>query len=193
MQGMVWTACKSFSKKVTLPFSLSKLQVYCNFCSNDLLHAEQPWSSGMMLACHAGDPGSIPGGCSFAASLAALVAAARPPPSRRLQFCRCVWPPSSPPLARLPPGGCNFAAVLAALVAAARPPPSHAVAVLPLVWPPSSPPPARLPPGGCSFAAVWPPPSPPLARFPPAAVAVILPLLLRPPSSPPTCVPSRRF
>ena len=26
---------------------------------------EQPWSSGMMLACHAGDPGSIPGGCTF--------------------------------------------------------------------------------------------------------------------------------
>ena len=26
---------------------------------------QQPWSSGMMLACHAGDPGSIPGGCSF--------------------------------------------------------------------------------------------------------------------------------
>ena len=25
----------------------------------------QLWSSGMMLACHAGDPGSIPGSCSF--------------------------------------------------------------------------------------------------------------------------------
>ena len=24
---------------------------------------EQLWSSGMMLACHAGDPGSIPGSC----------------------------------------------------------------------------------------------------------------------------------
>ena len=102
MQGMVWTACKSFSKKVTLPFSLSKLQVYCNFCSNDLLHAEQPWSSGMMLACHAGDPGSIPGGCSFASR-----------------------PPSSPPLARVLPGGCSFALLLAALVAAARPLPSR--------------------------------------------------------------------
>ena len=31
---------------------------------------QQPWSSGMMLACHAGDPGSIPGGCSFAYVLA---------------------------------------------------------------------------------------------------------------------------
>ena len=30
-----------------------------------IIHAEQPWSSGMMLACHAGDPGSIPGGCRF--------------------------------------------------------------------------------------------------------------------------------
>ena len=28
-------------------------------------HAKHPWSSGKISACHAGDPGSIPGGCIF--------------------------------------------------------------------------------------------------------------------------------
>ena len=121
MQGMVWTACKSFSKKVTLPFSLSKLQVYCNFCSNDLLHAEQPWSSGMMLACHAGDPGSIPGGCNapFAAFRRlhtwAHLPYARSPlarqrdPSRRLQRTFCGFCLRSAQ-ARIP-SGCSSAVV----------------------------------------------------------------------------------
>ena len=30
-----------------------------------LLFLSQPWSSGRILARHAGDPGSIPGGCIF--------------------------------------------------------------------------------------------------------------------------------
>ena len=81
---------------------LGKSTSYIINCFSLKFREQQPWSSGMMLACHAGDPGSIPGGCSFASR-----------------------PPSSPPLARVLPGGCSFALLLAALVAAARPLPSR--------------------------------------------------------------------
>ena len=36
---------------------LINLQIYI------IVIEQQLWSSGMMLACHAGDPGSIPGSC----------------------------------------------------------------------------------------------------------------------------------
>ena len=35
--------------------------VYINNWFSLKFREQQPWSSGMMLACHAGDPGSIPG------------------------------------------------------------------------------------------------------------------------------------
>ena len=41
-------------------------RLQCREVSETYIHKlAQPWSSGMMLACHAGDPGSIPGGCTL--------------------------------------------------------------------------------------------------------------------------------
>ena len=56
-------AIVSFFRGVRAPLLFPCVLIYP---FGDRRHS-QPWSSGMMLACHAGDPGSIPGGCTFVA------------------------------------------------------------------------------------------------------------------------------
>ena len=44
---------------------IHKCIVYYPLFGPSITTPQQPWSSGRILACHAGDPGSIPGGCTF--------------------------------------------------------------------------------------------------------------------------------